>query len=545
MRSSARTGPDRPPNFVVAAVTARRAIRSAAVWGAVFGLYATTSAIGYAATYKTPVARARLEQTFGDNLGFNALIGPAHQIGTVAGFTAWRSLGVLSIVGGVWGILVGTRLLRGEEDAGRWEVLLVGRTTRRGATGQALAGLAASLVALWAVCGSLIVAAGRSSSVQIGAGGALFLALSLVTSAAMFLCVGALTSQLAATRRQAAGYAAALLGVSYTLRMIADSGTGLGWLRAFSPLGWVEELQPLTAPRPALLVPITAFAAVLATATVWLAGHRDLGTGSLPDHSTSRPRTLLLTTPTRLAVRLSRGTLAAWAGSTTLTAVLMGLIAKSVGDALSADAGDRKAFAQLGFHGTGAAQYLGITFVIVALLMALTATGQLNAMREEEATGRLDNLLAGPMSRRRWLAGRIALMMTTAAMTSLLAGLAAWCGAASQHAGLSVLTLLQAGINVAPITVAVIAVGILTFGLHPRAVPFATYGLIAWSFLLEIVGSVVNASHWLLDTSIFHQVTSAPAIPPDWSTDLTVIAISALVIIIGSIAFNRRDLEGE
>jgi ABC-2 type transport system permease protein len=119
---------------VVAQLTARKAARSALVWGCVFGVYVASSALGYAASYKTAVQRAQLVATFGTNVGVNALFGPAHQIGTVAGFTAWRSLGVLSIVGGVWGVLAGTRLLRGEEDAGRWELLLVGHTTRAGAT---------------------------------------------------------------------------------------------------------------------------------------------------------------------------------------------------------------------------------------------------------------------------------------------------------------------------------------------------------------------------------------------------------------------------
>ncbi len=141
----------RRPGTVIARLTARKAARSASVWGIVFGLYVASSALGYAATYKTPLARAQLAATFGSNFGFNALIGPAHQIGTVAGFTAWRALGVLSIVGSVWGLLAGTRLLRGEEDKGRWEPLLAGQTTRRGATAKALAGLAAGLLALWAI----------------------------------------------------------------------------------------------------------------------------------------------------------------------------------------------------------------------------------------------------------------------------------------------------------------------------------------------------------------------------------------------------------
>ena len=55
-------------------------------------------------------------------------------------------LALLVIVGAIWGLLTATRLLRGEEDAGRWELLLTGRTTRGGRPLQALGGLAVGVV---------------------------------------------------------------------------------------------------------------------------------------------------------------------------------------------------------------------------------------------------------------------------------------------------------------------------------------------------------------------------------------------------------------
>jgi len=77
---------------------------------------------------------------------------------------------------------------------------------------------------LWALTALLTVLTGLDSSVGIAAGPALYFALAMVATAVMFLAVGALTSQLAATRRQAAAYAAWFLGVSYAVRMIADAG---------------------------------------------------------------------------------------------------------------------------------------------------------------------------------------------------------------------------------------------------------------------------------------------------------------------------------
>ena len=180
----------------------------------------------------------------------------------------------LAIIGAVWGLLTGTRLLRGEEDAGRWELLLAGPVTRRGAAAQALAGLAAGLAALWTVTALITVIAGQLPRIHIGAGAMLFYATALAAPAAIFLAIGALASQLAPTRRQAAGYAGAVLGASYALRMVADSGAGLTWLRWATPLGWVEELRPLAGSRPLALLPIGAVTAATGALAVYLAGRR-------------------------------------------------------------------------------------------------------------------------------------------------------------------------------------------------------------------------------------------------------------------------------
>jgi ABC-2 type transport system permease protein len=530
---------------IVAGLTARKATRSAVVWGAVFGLYVTSSALGYATTYKTPAARAALAATFGTNAGFNALIGPAHQIGTVAGFTAWRSLGVLSIVGGVWGLLAGTRLLRGEEDAGRWELLLVGQTTRRGATAKALAGLAVGLLTLWSATAIITVAVGRAHTVNIGARAALFLALALVCSAAIFLSAGALASQLAPTRRQASGYAAAALGVSYALRMLADSGTGLAWLRWVSPLGWVEELRPLSSPQPLMLLPVAALVAVMAGLSVHLAGSRDLGASVIADQSTARAHTKLLIRPTGLAIRLTRGVLVAWVLSIALLSLMMGLIAKSVGSVLSDNAGDRVTFAKMGFRGSGAEQYLAITFLIVALLVALVAAGQLSAARNEEAEGRLDHLLVRPVSRYTWLAGRLAVATGSLVAAGLVAGIVCWLGAASQHSGVGLATLLDAGLNVVPPALFVLGAGALTFGVWPRALSSVTYGFLAWSFLVEIIGGLIGVSHWILDTSLFHQMSAAPAVKPNWTSGAALSALGVAAAGMGALAFHHRDLAAE
>ena len=57
-----------------------------------------------------------------------------------------------------------TRLMRGEEEAGRYDLLLAGQTTRRCAAGQALVGLGAGVLGLFALTTLGAIVTGRSLS---------------------------------------------------------------------------------------------------------------------------------------------------------------------------------------------------------------------------------------------------------------------------------------------------------------------------------------------------------------------------------------------
>jgi ABC-2 type transport system permease protein len=534
----------RSAGTVVASVTAKKAVRSGVLWGYLFGVSVASSALTYLSSYKTAAAREKLVASFGSNTALAALFGPAHDLQTVGGFTAYKVLGFLSIVGAVWGLLLGTRLLRGEEDAGRWELLLAGQTTRKGAAGQALAGLGAGLAALFAVTAVVAVVTGRSSKVHFAVGAAVFLALALVCSAAVFLAVGALASQLGATRRRAAAYAGYALGASYALRMVADSGVGLEWLRWTTPLGWVELLQPLTASDWIPLLPTTALVMVLAAATVHLAGARDLGASTFPDRSSALLRPRLLESPWGLAIRLTRPTVVAWGAALAVTALIFGLIAKPAGAALSGSNSVNRVLSRLGAHGAGADSYLGIAFLIMAIMLGFVAVSLVTAAREEEADGRLDHLLVRPLSRWSWLGGRVFSAGAILVMGALEVGAFTWLGAASGHAGLPVGRLVDAGLNIAPPALLVLGFGVLVIGVWPRATSIAVYGLIVWSVLVAVVGGFSANNHWLLDTSLFHQMAPAPASAPDWTTGGVMIALAAAAAVVGEAAFGRRDVVG-
>ena len=531
----------RYPGSVLARQVARRATRSGAVWGLIFGLFIIVQTHAYTSTYRTQASRDQLARAYGPNTAMNALLGSERAVNTVAGWADWRFVGILSVLGSIWGLLTSTRLMRGEEEAGRYDLLLAGQTTRRHAGGQALAGLGAGLLALFVLTALGVIVTGRSPSAGFSLGQCLYFSVTLVAAAAMFLAIGALASQLASTRRRAAAMAGVAFGLAYALRMVADTNQALHWLIWLSPLGWVEQSRPLTSPNPVALLPVLVLLVVVTAVTLHLAGTRDAGAASWPGRDSSQPHLALLGGTAGLAMRLMRPTAVGWLFAVAVFAVLIGTTAESSAQDATGSQGISQAIGRLGGHGSTVADDLGLTFLILALLIALIAAGQITAMRTEEADGYLENLLVRPVSRTSWFAGRLGLSCLLLITAGLLAGIGAWAGAATQHSGVRFGSLLTAGLNVVPPGLFLLGLGALVLGAWPRRTSAVVYGYLAWSFLIEFAGGVVNTSHWLMDTSVFFHMVPAPATAPDWSSMAVITGLGILGAVLGGILLCRRD----
>ena len=80
---------------------------------------------------------------------------------------------------------------------------------------------------------------------------------------------------------------------------------------------------------------------------------------------------------------------------------------------------------------------------------------------------------------------------------------------------------------------------------HSAAV---VYTVLTWSLLADIVGGFGGsglASRLLLDSSVFHQMASAPAASPNWTVNAIMVAVGAGCALLGTVAFSRRDMVGD
>jgi putative exporter of polyketide antibiotics len=88
-------------------------------------------------------------------------------------------------------------------------------------------------------------------------------------------------------------------------------------------------------------------------------------------------------------------------------------------------------------------------------------------------------------------------------------------------------------------------VGLLVFGFAPRLLARVMYGIVGWSFLAQMLGSIGNLNHWILDTSLLHHIALAPATEPNWQVAYIYVVLGLAAGIVGVLRFNFRDLQNE
>jgi ABC-2 type transport system permease protein len=521
---------------------ARRAFADGRVrtfsFAALFALVTWANFSGYKSVYTTPASREQFQRTFANNTATRLFYGKPHNLLTVGGYMAWRNAGVMVLFAAVWGLLAAVRALRAEEESGRAELVLAAALTRGRWFAAALAAILAGAVLLWAACFGPMLAGG------LDAGQSALLSLEVAACALVFAGVGALSSQLAPTRRAAIEGASAVLLVAFLLRVVADTSAQLDWMRWLTPLGWAEELRPFTGAQPLVLVPLLGSAALLLTGAAALSRRRDIGAGLLAARDSAPPRMGLLGSPTARALREERLSLAIWIAASGFFALIIGLISTTVASAgLSTTVQQRLKALAGGVSIITPSGYIGFTFIFFVLVVSLFACAQIAAARNEESE-QLETLLALPAGRVPWLAGRLALAVAGMVAIALACAVLAWAGAAAQSAGVSLSQMLEAGANCVPTALLFLGLGTLAYALLPRAGVGIAYGLVAIAFLWELVGDVLRAPHWLLEATPFQHIGLAPAQPFRTGAALVMLAIGVAAAALALLLFRRRDLAG-
>jgi len=520
------------PGRATAYLAARQIRRGALI---VTAISAGMSALVVAMYHSQALDPAALEALAG-NPAIRTLFGEPVALDDAGGFTVWRTGTVLAVLLAVWSFLAATRITRGEEDAGRWHLLLSGRITLPDAVRRHLSVLAVVPLAVGAATAAAMIAAGA------GVTGPLLHGTGLAAAGFFFVAIGGLTAQLFGSRSAANGAAAAFLLVGLLARMVGDGVTALGWLRWLSPFGLVSLTRPFDTNR-GLPISVLVFAAVLLLAvTARLAARRDVGGAIIAAPGGRPPRTALLGSVGAFALRRTLRPLTAWAIGIAAYFLLIGLIARSMADFLTANPQFARMAAQAGFTLGSVEGYAATLFALLAIPAGIFVAVRIATLVADETSRRLTPLLAAPVTRTRLLAAEAAIATGASLVLVAVAGFSVWAGAAVVGARLSLGDALAGAFNVIPVVLLSLGAAVLALGWLPRAVGGIGALPSAGGFLWLVVADSVQAPTWISDLSPFAHLAAVPVTAPNWPAATAMTGLAALAIGTGIVGYRRRDL---
>lgn len=474
------------------------------------------------------------------NPTMRAMLGPPTDLTTPGGFTVWRVGTFVAVAAGAMAVLGVVRVTRADEQEGRIELL------RSGQVGRHAPLTAAVLVALLACTAlGLLVTVSMVAVGEPVVGSAAF-GLGVLLVAALFVGVGAVTAQLSSSARAARGLGLAVLLTAYLLRAVADAAAAdavtrdLAWA---SPLQWMALARPYADERWAVLLLPAALTVVLVGAAFALEARRDHGAGMWPARpGPARARPGLLTT-TGLVWRLQRGAVLGW---------LVGLGVFALGMGSLSGTFDRmiEEIPQLAIVlrrvGQGADQLVDAFFVaIVGLVAVLVAVvgGQLwQRLAAEEDRGHAELLLATAVPRTRLALSHLVLaVVASTGLLVLFGALLALPEAVTRGESGPVVKMAGAALALAPGSLLVIGLAVLLHGWLPR-LSWLVWVVVAWSFFIVWVGSVLGLPEWLVSLTPWHPLPALPVEEMDWAPVLLVTGAAVVLMALGVWGYRRRDL---
>ncbi|MDG4782230.1 hypothetical protein O7614_21450 [Micromonospora sp. WMMD961] len=526
------------PGRAVTRLAARQLRRSGLIVLVLVAALPTLVVSTYASVMADPAAAGSIA-TLAANPAIRTLFGEPIALDQVGGFTVWRVGTFLAVLLAAWAILATTRITRGEEDAGRWDVLLAGRAPLREVVARHLVAVMVVPVAAGAAVAVVLLLAGTDSA------GAAVHGAGIGVLGLFFVAVAGLAAQVFPTRAAATGTAVAVLGTGLLMRMVGDGLSGLGWLRWLSPFGLLALSEPYARNRIVPLLILLAAAVLLAGAAVAAAGRRDVRGGLIAVAGGRRPRLVLLSGVGAFALRRMLRPLAGWALGIGAYYLLIGFTTVSVTEFLTDNPALAEEAARAGFGALGAVEgFVATLFSLLALPVGGFVAVRVSALVAAENSRNLTLLTAQPVTRIRLLGAEIGATAAGAVALVGVAGFAVWVGITATGGDLSLLAALGGAGNTLPIVLLSLGAATLAVGWVPRVTAFAGSLPAIGGFLLLVMADSVGAPGWVRGLSPFAHLAPVPLTAVDWTSTLIMTTLGVALGVAGVMGYRRRDLQG-
>jgi ABC-2 type transport system permease protein len=470
--------------------TIRDSRRATLLVGGLLGLALVGVSQTIVSEFATPQSRAELAALIGSVPPILAgLAGPVVNVDTLGGYLQYKYGTFFPIIASLWSIIALSGTLAAESRRGSMEFVAAAPISRRRIALEKVAGHLVAMGVAVALVFIALVAAGGAAKLpgdEIPPSAALGYAvwLGLLALAAGGLAFA--TAQFFG-RSAGVGIAGAVMFAGFLLNGYQTAIPAVAPLADLTWFGWTSQHIPLAGlyDWASLLIVAVVAIAFLAIGVVAFV-RRDLGaTTALP--TPSLPRSVL---GLRGPVGRTFGSVLPSALSWGLGVGIFGLVVAGSGDSFVQQLGSSPDFVRLldtifpGVDITAVGGFLQLVFVEFGLVLAgLAAATLVGGWASDETSGRLEFLLATPLSRRRWV---------TSGGIGLLGGVAVFVALAA--AGIAIGASITGGDIVTPV------LGTLVLGVYAVAlvgIGVAIGGVVGMRFAAPAV-ALVTVITWAL-----------------------------------------------
>ncbi len=488
--------------------------------------------------YATGVERQLMAETM-KNPAVTVMLGPGYGLDDYHDGAMFAHFMLLftTIPAAIMGILLTVRHTREDEEAGRIEMI-------RSLPVGPLAPLMATMIVmlLTNIVLSLVMGFGLSALgfTSMNLGGSLLYGAVVGVTGICFAALTGLFAQLTSNARSTIGFSFGVLILAFIVRGIGDVASEP--LSLLSPLGLVlrTEVYVNNYWWPVLVTLLVA--GIIFGVALYLNSIRDLGQGFIPTRPGKSKAAKSLLSPLGLALRLQRTGIITWI-------IVMFILGVSYGSIL----GDLEGFldsSELIQQMVPAAEGFNITERFVTMLMTvLSIIGVIPVLMfilkllGEEKQHRMEHLYARSVSRGEVLGSYTLIALVAAPIIQLMSVLGLWSAALLVMENVfSLNTLLKAAMVHVPAIWFIVGVAVLLIGWFPK-LTWLTWLYLGYSFFVVYLGELLQTPAWMDRITPFGYIPQIPMDPISPWIIIGMTLLSFLLIGIGYIGYNRRDIQ--
>lgn len=426
---------------------------------------------------------------------------------------------------------------RKEEDLGLTELVRSFQVGRQANSFAVITEILMIHLILALVIGGVMASYGADT---ITTAGSLLFGASIGMAGILGAAIGLVMAQLMPNSSAATGSSLAIIGLFYIIR----AGTDVSNVdySMFNPMGWTYLTFPFTEDNWLPLALAAVFSIVVVMIAFALEGGRDMGAGYLPEREGRASAKKSLLSVRGLFTRLNKGIITSWM----ITFIIIGAAYGSIYGDMQTFLESNEIMKQM-FTISGVSIEEAFTGTIMMVMMALVPIlpiAIVNKLFTEEVRLHLSQIFATKVSRSE--------LFWTSVMIAIAAGVAGTLLAAVGLGGTALAVMgdgsamdmgdfLAAAYNFLPSVLIFTGLAALALGWAPRLGKLA-YVYLAYSFILNYFGGIVQLPEWLSKTAVLSWVPRLPIESFDAAIFITMTVISAALMVIGSIGYRKRDM---